>query len=164
MEAAYRAAILFLGLKTLRDAQGNPIELTQTGIVGVPAYAQLRDQIVPLTKEKSNPETGCNLFFGANFAVLDMTQEGLPIGGFQADDSNFVDLIVAIITWYVYPNQAFQMYQALPTVNLSDFEEHIATDQNKLTVSEQLGIRKGPLPQMSQPFFKGFNPEEEEEA
>jgi len=158
------AAILFLGLKTLRDAQGKPIELNEEGIAGKPAYAQLRDQIVPLTldEEKSNPETGCNLFFNDDFVVLDMTQPGLPIGGFQAADFNFVQLIDAIITWYVYPDIAFQMFKALPTVNLSGIEEYGVTDQNKLTVSEQLlGIRKGPLPQMSQPFFKGFNPEEE---
>jgi len=158
MEASYKAAILFLGLKTLRDAQGNPIELTQKGIVGVPAYAQLRDQIVPLTmdKEKSNPETGCNLFFNDDFVVLDMTQPGFPIGGFQADDPNFVKLIDAIITWYVSPDKAFQMYQALPTVNSSDFEEHIVTDENRLTVSEQLWGTNN-----NKPFFKGFNPEEE---
>ena len=158
------AAILFLGLKTLRDAQGKPIELNEEGIVGVPAYAQLRYQKVPLSldEEKSNPETGCNLFFNDDFVVLDMTQPEIPIGGFQAADSNFVDLIDAIITWYVSPDKAFQMYQALPTVNLPDIEEYSVTDQNKLTASEQLlGIRKGPLPQISQPFFRGFNPEEE---
>jgi len=163
------AAILFLGLKTLRDAQGKPIELNEEGIVGVPAYAQLRYQKVPLSldEEKSNPETGCNLFFNDDFVVLDMTQPEIPIGGFQAADSNFVDLIDAIITWYVSPDKAFQMYQALPTVNLSDdikeeYEEYSATDQNKLTVSEQLlGMHKVELPQISQPFFRGFNPEEE---
>jgi hypothetical protein len=161
-------AAILLGLKTLRDAQGNPIELNEEGIAGKPAYAQLRDQIVPLTldKEKSNPETGCNLFFNDDFVVLDMTQPGFPIGGFQAADSNFVDLIDAIITWYVSPDKAFQMYQALPTVNLSDdikeeYEEYSATDQNKLTVSEQLLGHKVELPQISQPFFRGFNPEEE---
>jgi hypothetical protein len=162
MEAAYQAAILFLGLKTLRDAQGNPIELNEKGIVGVPAYAQLRDQVVKLTKEQSNPDTGCNLFFNDELVVLDMTQPGFPIGGFQADDPNFVDLIDAIITWFLSPDKAFQMYQALPTVNLSDIEEYSATDQNKLTVSEQLlGMHKVELPQISQPFFRGFNPEEE---
>ena len=157
-------AAILLGLKTLRDAQGNPIELNEEGIAGKPAYAQLRDQIVPLTldKEKSNPETGCNLFFNDDFVVLDMTQPGFPIGGFQAADSDFVDLIDAIITWYVYPDIAFQMYQALPTENLSDIEEEYGiTVQSKLTVSEQLLGHKVELPQISQPFFRGFNPEEE---
>jgi len=156
-------AAILLALKTLRDAQGNPIDVNEDGIAGKPAYAQLRDQIVPLTmdKEKSNPETGCNLFFNDDFVVLDMTQPGFPIGGFQAADSNFVDLIDAIITWYVYPDKAFETYQALPTVNSSDIDYSV-TVQNKLTVSEQLlGIHKGQLPQISQPFFRGFNPEEE---
>ena len=179
------AQMLWLALETLRDAEFHPISLQEHGISGIPYYAQLKHQIVPLRKVAES-ETGCNLFFSDDFAVLDLDQPGFPIGGWQAADPNFPSLIDAIITWVVNPKEAFEMYMAGDDESVDSFDSGDSHPMAFLTVTEQLlGIHLNneelkseevksedksqvlksfcPLPTVETVRnFTGFNPEEED--
>jgi hypothetical protein len=134
--------MLALALETLRTSEFLPIALSEDGIDGVPAFAQLKDQIVGVRKV-SNSETGCNLYFTDQLIVLDLDQPGIEIGGWQASDPSFPSLVDAIITWVVNPDLAYEMFVA----GTGEDEESVVSYEGP---REEAG------------FFNGFNPEEEE--